>query len=148
MLGRTATRPSKLRLGTISALALCGQIGLAQAQEPTPLPVKVVVVTMFELGEDTGDRPGEFQAWVERLPLPERVPLPQGHRDLRYDPEKDVMASGTRRNGPSEADPDVPAKLAEQRLERGEEPEALPGRQIMAEDDLLQLGAAESLAEN
>ena len=59
MLGRTATGPLKLGLGTISALAFCGQIGLAQAQEPTSLPVKVVVVTMFELGEDTGDRPGE-----------------------------------------------------------------------------------------
>jgi purine nucleoside permease len=91
MRGRTATAPSKLRLGTISALALCGQIGLAQAQGPAPLPVKVVVVTMFELGEDTGDRPGEFQTWVERLPLPEHVPFPQGHRDLRYSPEKGVL---------------------------------------------------------
>jgi purine nucleoside permease len=91
MLGRTATAPSKLRLGTISALALCGQIGLAQAQDPAPLPVKVVVVTMFELGEDTGDRPGEFQAWVERLPLPERVPFPQGHRDLRHNRDKGVL---------------------------------------------------------
>jgi purine nucleoside permease len=32
-------------------------------------PVKVVVITMFENGEDTGDSPGEFQYWVERLPL-------------------------------------------------------------------------------
>ena len=91
MLGRTATKPLKLGLGTIWALAFCGQIGLAQAQEPTSLPVKVVVVTMFELGEDTGDRPGEFQTWVERLPLSERIPFPQGYRDLRYNPEKDVL---------------------------------------------------------
>ena len=61
MLGRTATGPLKLGLGTISALAFCGQIGLAQAQGPTSLPVKVVVVTMFELGEDTGDRPASFR---------------------------------------------------------------------------------------
>ena len=91
MLGRTATGPLKLGLGTISALAFCGQIGLAQAQGPTSLPVKVVVVSMFELGEDTGDRPGEFQTWVERLPLSERIPFPQGYRDLRYNPEKDVL---------------------------------------------------------
>jgi len=27
------------------------------------IPVKVVVVTMFERGADTGDEPGEFQYW-------------------------------------------------------------------------------------
>ena len=27
---------------------------------------RVVIVTMFERGEDTGDAPGEFQYWVER----------------------------------------------------------------------------------
>jgi hypothetical protein len=37
-----------------------------------PIPVRVVVVTTFEPGEDTGDVPGEFQFWVERLPLPRR----------------------------------------------------------------------------
>jgi purine nucleoside permease len=31
-----------------------------------PIPVKVVVVAMFELGADTGDAPGEYQFWVER----------------------------------------------------------------------------------
>ena len=31
-----------------------------------PIVVKVVVVAMFERGEDTGDQPGEFQFWVER----------------------------------------------------------------------------------
>jgi len=31
------------------------------AQEQNPIPIKVVVVTMFEIGEDTGDRPREFQ---------------------------------------------------------------------------------------
>ena len=33
------------------------------------IPVKVAVVTMFELGNDTGDRPGELQYWVERKKL-------------------------------------------------------------------------------
>ena len=51
--------------------------------------------------------------------------------------------SGTRRNGLSEADPDVPAKLPEQRLHRGEKAEALPRRQVVGEHDLLQLGVAE-----
>ncbi len=46
---------------------------------------------MFELGEDQGDRPGEFQTWVERLPLPESLPFPQGYRDLRINREKGVL---------------------------------------------------------
>ncbi len=31
-----------------------------------PIPVKVAVVVTFEVGADRGDRPGEFQYWVER----------------------------------------------------------------------------------
>ena len=48
-----------------------------------PIPVKVVVVTMFELGADTGDRPGELQYWVEREKLDRVIPFPQGYHDLR-----------------------------------------------------------------
>ena len=54
-----------------------------------------------------------------------------------------VADPGTKRNGSSEADLDVPAKLLEQGLERGEEAEALAGREIVAEHDLLQLGVAQ-----
>ena len=43
-----------------------------------PIPIKVVVVAMFERGEDTGDAPGEFQLWVEREHLDQVVPLPSG----------------------------------------------------------------------
>lgn len=46
-------------------------------------PVKVVVVTMFERGADTGDQPGEFQYWVEREKLDRVYAFPQGYRDLR-----------------------------------------------------------------
>src|SRR6202790_1223607 len=48
-----------------------------------PIPVKVVVVTMFERGADTGDEPGEFQYWVERSKLDRVIPFPQGYHDLR-----------------------------------------------------------------
>jgi purine nucleoside permease len=48
-----------------------------------PIPVKVVVVTMFEAGADTGDVPGEFQFWVEREHLDHVLPFPAGNRDLR-----------------------------------------------------------------
>ena len=45
--------------------------------------VRIVVVTMFERGADTGDEPGEFQYWVEREKLDRVYPFPQGYRDLR-----------------------------------------------------------------
>src|SRR5579883_2530440 len=48
-----------------------------------PIPIKVVVVTMFERGADTGDEPGEFQYWVEREKLDHVLPFHQGYRDLR-----------------------------------------------------------------
>jgi len=58
------------------------------------IEVKVVVVTMFERGEDTGDAPGEFQLWVEREKLTEKIPFPQGNRNLRSD-GKGVLAMVT-----------------------------------------------------
>ncbi|MDT8872084.1 hypothetical protein RAA17_15285 [Komagataeibacter rhaeticus] len=42
------------------------------------IPVRVVVVTTFEIGNDEGDQPGEFQHWVEKLPLPQVLPFPGG----------------------------------------------------------------------
>jgi purine nucleoside permease len=57
-----------------------------RAQTPTPqrpIPVKVVVVTAFERGEDVGDAPGEFQFWVEREHLDQILPLPSGYHHLR-----------------------------------------------------------------
>jgi purine nucleoside permease len=57
----------------------------------TPIPIKIVVVTMYELEAETGDRFGEFRLWVERLPLPERLPFPHGFRELRYNSEKSVL---------------------------------------------------------
>jgi purine nucleoside permease len=68
-------------------------LGMARvsAADPAKLPVRVVVVTTFELGNDTGDTPGEFQAWVERLPLPQTLPFPLGNHALRYNAQKQVL---------------------------------------------------------
>ncbi len=55
--------------------------------EDHPIPIKVVVVTMFEVGADTGDRPGELQLWVERKKLDRVLPFPQGFHDLRMNDE-------------------------------------------------------------
>ena len=50
---------------------------------PRPIPVKVVVVAMFEVGQDTGDQPGELQYWVERDHLDRVYPLPAGYHPVR-----------------------------------------------------------------
>ena len=58
---------------------------------PEPIEVKVVVVTMFELGEDTGDKPGEFQFWKERQALNTRFAFPHSHHDIYMNTETGVM---------------------------------------------------------
>lgn len=58
-----------------------------------PLDVRVVVVTAFEIGEDTGDKAGEFQAWADLMP--QKVSFPSGFRDLRYDPARKVLLLST-----------------------------------------------------
>ncbi len=52
-----------------------------RAQTPEKIPVKVVVVAMFEIGNDTGDMPGEFQHWAEGEHLTRRFPLPSAYHD-------------------------------------------------------------------
>jgi purine nucleoside permease len=56
-----------------------------------PIKVKVVVVAMFEVGNDTGDTPGEFQFWVEREKLARTWAFPQAERDLRSTPDGSVL---------------------------------------------------------
>lgn len=50
---------------------------------PHRIPVKVVVVAMFEPGNDTGDAPGELQFWVERDHLDKIYDLPGGFHPVR-----------------------------------------------------------------
>lgn len=63
----------------------------ALAREEGPRAIRAVVVTMFESGEVTGDRPGELQFWVERWPLAERIDFPAGEFPL-YLSEDGVLA--------------------------------------------------------
>ncbi len=75
----------------VGMLSSCtSPIGTEQ-QQTTAIPVKVVVVSMFELGELSGDRPGEFQYWVENVPLSEEFKFPQGNFPLRYNADKRVL---------------------------------------------------------
>lgn len=63
-------------------------LGLAQNH---PIPVKVVVLAMFEQGNDTGDAPGELQYWVERDHLDQVYQLPAGYHPVRMN-DKGEMA--------------------------------------------------------
>ena len=68
----------------LMALVLAtGLGGLAMAQAK-PMPIKVVVVTTFEIGADTGDFAGEFQPWVEGLPLKHEITIPGIRHVARY----------------------------------------------------------------
>jgi purine nucleoside permease len=80
------------RSAIVAALALT-QFGAGSpaAQAAAPLAIRVVVVTTFEVGADTGDVAGEFQNWVEHYPLASTLPFPQGFRALRYDPKDHVL---------------------------------------------------------
>jgi len=78
----------KLSVRTLFFLSLLANPLLAQKNAPkaadaTPIRVKVVVVAMFEAGEDTGDTPGEYQLWVEREHLDQVLPLPAGYHHVR-----------------------------------------------------------------
>jgi purine nucleoside permease len=84
---------SALRALAVATLVLCivGLSGLSAPAQVAPLPIRVVVVTTFEPGADSGDVPGEFQYWVERLPLPDTLAFPQGYRHLRYNAALGVL---------------------------------------------------------
>ena len=68
-----------------SARAFCGFDGGDgdSAVGAEPIPVKVVVIAMFEQGEDTGDAPGEYQLWVEREHLDRVMPVASGFHHVR-----------------------------------------------------------------
>jgi purine nucleoside permease len=77
-------RLAKRFFGLLLLVAFCAEFLPAQSTAPgVPIPIKVVVVTMFERGEDTGDVPGEFQLWVEREHLDQVLPLPSGYHHVR-----------------------------------------------------------------
>ena len=68
-----------LRNASLTLLAALFAVSVHAAE---PIPVKVVVVTMFETGEDSGDDAGEFQRWNERQKLDKVFPAPHMHHDL------------------------------------------------------------------
>ena len=66
------------------ALGICaGSLCAQNTERAAPIRVKVVVVGMFERGEDTGDTPGEFQLWVEREHLDQIIDVPSAYHHVR-----------------------------------------------------------------
>ena len=59
-----------------------------------PIEIKVVVVTMFEIGNDTGDQPAEFQLWRERQKLDKKFPFAH-HHDLYLNEKTGVLGMVT-----------------------------------------------------
>ncbi|MDX3899762.1 MAG: purine nucleoside permease [Sphingobium sp.] len=88
-----------LAFGPGSAQAAAARSGIEDCAPGAPcrrpLPVRVVIVSMFEIGEDSGDTPGEFQLWKERRRLDTRIPFPQGWHDLYYNPDSQILGMVT-----------------------------------------------------
>jgi purine nucleoside permease len=78
-----------LRHAVTVALAILAPALLPAAEVFRP---KVVVVTMFEIGEPTGDRPGELQYWVEREGLTRTLSVPAAPHPLHANAEVSVVA--------------------------------------------------------
>ena len=81
------------RILPCSLVLLLSVISLAQGAPhaaPAPIPVKVVVVAMFEVGADTGDQPGELQYWVERDHLDQVFPMPAAYHDARMNADGEL----------------------------------------------------------
>ena len=93
---------TKLLLLACFANALCTGIFFSKPMAASPLEVKVqpvqvrvVLVTMFEIGADEGDAAGEFQLWKTRRNLNERFPFPHSHHDLYYNEDSQILGMVT-----------------------------------------------------
>lgn len=105
---RTVSRPKPLsatcrtmpaRVCLTKLLPLAALIGLLStgsilAATPAPIEVKVVVITMFEIGADSGDTAGEFQLWYQRQKLETRLPFAH-HHDLFLNRKTGVLGMVT-----------------------------------------------------
>jgi purine nucleoside permease len=66
-------------------MTVCSGAAFAKPRpiQSQPIQVKVVVVAMFEVGNDTGDGPGELQYWVERDHLERVYAMPDAYHAVR-----------------------------------------------------------------
>lgn len=76
---------------TLLLVCLGASVGHA-APKGTVIRPKVVVVGYFELGADTGDKPGEFQFWVEREHLDRVIQVPGAFHPVRTNADGSIVA--------------------------------------------------------
>jgi len=74
---------AQLTSACLALLTMAASLYAQTGRAALPIPVKVVVVAMFERGEDTGDGPGEYQLWVEREHLDQIMQMPAGYHHIR-----------------------------------------------------------------
>jgi len=79
-----------LMLCSLFLLTACGVNSARIKDQAKPIEVKVVVVTMFEIGQLSGDKAGEFQLWKERRNLDQKFPF-LGYKDLYYNEQSGIL---------------------------------------------------------
>ncbi|WP_109487766.1 purine-nucleoside phosphorylase [Occallatibacter savannae] len=72
-----------IRIFLTLALVVSAVLHCSAEEASRPIAVKVVVIAMFEVGNDTGDNPGELQYWVERDHLDRVYPMPDAYHAVR-----------------------------------------------------------------
>jgi purine nucleoside permease len=87
-------------------LAFCCILSLTRSPlaQTTVLHPRVVVVSYFEIGSDTGDQPGELQFWVERDHLDRIIEVPGMARPVRANRDGSEIAVAV---GPGNINPAV-----------------------------------------
>ena len=79
---------------TLALIGCTAKKETTEAADAKPIEIKVVVVTMFEIGADTGDQAAEFQLWYERQKLTQQLPFAH-HHDLFLNPTTGVLGMVT-----------------------------------------------------
>lgn len=78
------------------AFALVALLGIPSVHAAEIIRPKVVVISTFEIGQDTGDVPGEFQLWAEREKFANPITVPGlDHPVLSNDQGVFGVVSGT-----------------------------------------------------
>ena len=72
------------QFGQIALLALLFISTAGTAPAADKIAIKVIVLSGFEVGDDTGDAPGEFQYWAEREHLTGTLEVTGAPHPLRY----------------------------------------------------------------
>src|SRR5258708_38411581 len=78
--------PSSIRRGLLRPvfLAIVAVALASSVHAQKKIPIKVIVLSGFEVGDDTGDAPGEFQYWAEREKLTGTLDIVGAPHPLRY----------------------------------------------------------------